>query len=83
LNNKERAHIESVKNLPCGVCGAYPPTDAHHMLENSRRISHYMVIPLCRTCHDQVPNGAMWKIYKKTELNVLSDTIERLKNDTR
>jgi hypothetical protein len=83
MNNKERKHIESVKNLPCGVCGAYPPSDAHHILENSRRISHYMVIALCKSCHQDLHNGihgnkAMWNVMRKTELSVLSDTIERL-----
>jgi hypothetical protein len=65
------------------VCGAYPPSDAHHILENSRRISHFMVIPLCKSCHQDSHNGihgnkAMWNVMRKTELSVLSDTIERL-----
>lgn len=78
MNKSEKAQIMRVKSLPCGVCGTHPPCDAHHILENGRRISHYAVIPLCRPCHDQVPNGVMWKIYKKTELLVLAETIGKL-----
>lgn len=78
MNKAESSHIERIKNMPCGVCSASAPSDAHHILENSRRISHFAVIPLCRDCHNQVPKGAMWRIHKKTELNVLVDTIRRL-----
>lgn len=78
INKAEKAHLLAVKSLPCGVCEASPPCDAHHITQNGRRVSHYATIPLCRTCHDQVPNGAMWRIYKKTELLVLAETIERL-----
>ena len=79
----EAKHIERVKNLPCGVCGHYAPSDAHHILENSRRVSHFAVIPLCKDCHQDSHNGihgekAMWKVMRKTELLVLAETIERL-----
>lgn len=83
MNKAESAHIERIKNLPCGVCGQIPPCDAHHILENSRRVSHFAVIPLCKDCHQDNHNGihgrkAMWKIMHKTELSVLAETIERL-----
>ena len=83
MNKVESNHIMKVKNLSCGVCGASAPSDAHHILENSRRISHFAVIPICKSCHQDNHNGihgqkAMWKIMKKTELSVLAETIERL-----
>lgn len=80
---KEREHIERIKNMRCGVCGQCGPSDAHHILENSRRISHYAVIPLCKDCHQGNHNGihgekAMWKVMKKTELQILAEIIERI-----
>jgi hypothetical protein len=83
MNKRESDHVIKVKSLPCGVCGQSQPSDAHHILENSRRIGHFMVIPLCKSCHQDSHNGihgekAMWKVMRKTELSVLSDTIERL-----
>lgn len=74
----ERNHIERIKGLPCGVCGQSAPCDAHHLIEGGRRVSHYATIPLCRECHDQVPNGPMWKVMRKTELLVLAETIKEL-----
>jgi uncharacterized Fe-S center protein len=83
VNAAESNHIEKIKNMPCGVCGNSAPSDAHHILENSRRISHFAVIPLCKSCHQDNHNGihgrkAMWKVMRKTELLVLAETIERL-----
>jgi len=84
MNNAESSHILDIKNMPCGVCGQGAPSDAHHILENSRRISHFAVIPLCKSCHQDNHNGihgrkAMWKVMRKTELSVLAETIEYLK----
>lgn len=83
MNAAESNHIEKIKNMPCGVCGNSAPSDAHHILENSRRVSHFAVIPLCKSCHQDNHNGihgrkAMWKVMRKTELLVLAETIERL-----
>ncbi len=83
MNKSEENHIMRIKNMPCGVCGAYPPSDAHHILENGTRVGHYVVIPLCKSCHQDSHNGihgekAMWRIYKKTELIVLGDVIKRI-----
>jgi hypothetical protein len=80
MNAKESKYILKIKNMPCGVCGSPPPSDAHHILENSRRISHFATIPLCKSCHQDNHNGihgrqAMWKVMRKTELDVLAETI--------
>ena len=79
----ESDHMMKVKSLPCGVCGQSAPSDAHHILENSRRISSYAVIPLCKSCHQDNHNGihgrkAMWKVMRLTELQVLANTIQIL-----
>lgn len=70
-NKKERRHVGLVKEMPCGVCGAPGPSEAHHIEQHK----HFLTIPLCRRCHSQVPNGPMWKIYKVTEYDVLNATI--------
>jgi hypothetical protein len=83
MTKAERKHIERVKNLSCGVCGEGETSDAHHILEGGRRVSHFAVIPLCKSCHQDSHNGihgrkAMWNVMHKTELLVLAETIERL-----
>lgn len=82
----EREHMGRVKELPCSVCGAPPPSIAHHILEDripGRKSPDLLTIPLCESCHVDPHNGvhhmrAMWKVMKKNELGCLADTIERL-----
>lgn len=83
MNNKltarERRHLAAVKELPCGVCGASGPSDAHH-IEQGRQ---FLCIPLCKDCHQGAHNGVhgqrrIWNVMKKTELSVLNDTIDKL-----
>ena len=83
MNNKltasQRRHLAAVKSLPCGVCGAAEPSDAHHIEQGLQ----YLCIPLCKDCHQGSFNGIhgqkrIWNVLKKTELSVLNDTIEKL-----
>lgn len=79
----EKRHIQRVKNLPCGVCGQPSPSDAHHIKDGDRRVSHFAIIPLCKSCHQDPHNGihgerAMWKVMRKSEILVLAETIEAL-----
>jgi hypothetical protein len=79
LTKADREHLAAVKSLPCGVCEAAPPSDAHHIEQGL----HYLCIPLCKDCHQGSNNGihgrrAMWNVTKKTELSVLNDTVARL-----
>lgn len=77
----EARHIARVKALPCGLCGAPGPSEAHHIREGqgmSQRAGHFCTIPLCIQCH-KPPQGfhgdkTFWRIYKKTELDVLDQT---------
>ena len=80
---EEMDHMAEVKSLPCGVCNDFPPSLAHHIKEGDRRVSHFATIPLCFDCH-QGPNGihgdkAFWRIYKKSELSVLAETNQKLR----
>lgn len=72
-------HVEAVKALPCGVCDAPPPTEAHEI-----RQGHWWTsLPLCADCHRGGFNGIhgqarIWNVKKLDELAVLNSTIERL-----
>lgn len=83
MNNQikpsERAHLERVKSLHCAVCGAEPPSEAHHLEQGQQ----YTTIPLCKDCHTGPRNGIhgqklVWAVFKKTELSCLNDTVRRL-----
>ena len=78
LTQPEREHLARVKELPCSVCDAPGPSDAHHIKQGR----HYTCVALCKDCHQ----GRMgwhgerfaWKIAKMDELDALAVTIERL-----
>lgn len=79
INAQARRHLAAVKSLPCGVCGAAGPSDAHHIVQGL----HHLCIPLCKDCHQGSHNGihgrrSIWNVMKKTEMSVLDDTIKRL-----
>ncbi len=75
----ERAHIERVKSLPCSVCDAPSPSEAHHI----RQGLHFAVVALCPDCHRGAVLGwhgqkAAWRVRKLDELDALAVTVERL-----
>lgn len=79
LTAKEKKHLLLVKELPCAVCGASGPSDAHHIEQHLQ----YLCVPLCKDCHQGSYNGIhgqkrIWNVMKKTELTVLNDTIRKL-----
>ena len=80
----ESDYMDKVAQLPCATCGAEPAA-VHHIREGqggSQRASHFLTIPLCPDCHTG-PLGihgdkTMMRIKKKTELDLLAETIERV-----
>lgn len=79
LSKLDKKYLMTIKNLPCGVCGAYGPSDAHHIKQGL----HYTCIPLCRDCHQGSHNGihgrmSIWNALKKNEMIVLDETIKKL-----
>lgn len=83
MNNKltkaEREYIVKVKELPCSVCGAPGPSDAHHI----RQKLQYSVVALCKSCHQGSNMGwhgnkRAWAIAKMDELDALNETIKNL-----
>lgn len=75
----EIQHIERIKSMDCGCCGAKGPCDAHELNQGQ----WFTSIPLCKDCHQGSHNGIhgeqrIWKVLKKTELSVLNDTVRML-----
>jgi len=55
---EHRRHVEAVKSLPCAVCGAPPPSDAHHCIcdrYGTKKPCDCHTIPLCKTHHQHGP----------------------------
>ncbi|MCW7541459.1 hypothetical protein OOT46_26985 [Aquabacterium sp. A7-Y] len=82
ITGAESDHMQRVKELPCSVCGAPGPSEAHHIEQGM----HLVVIPLCQDCHRGSFNGIhgqrrMWLVTKKTELSCLNETIRKLYAD--
>ena len=79
LTSKQREHIGRIKEMPCSVCDASGPSDAHHIEQSLQ----YCVIPLCKDCHQGSFNGLhgqkrAWLLRKMTELDALNKTIQRI-----
>lgn len=75
----EAAHVVAVKSLPCSVCDAPAPSDAHHIVQGQ----HFTTVALCKDCHQGSDNGwhgrrTMWRIAKMDELAALNVTLRRL-----
>lgn len=79
LNAREREHLARVKELPCSVCDANGPSEAHHMKQHRQ----YTCIALCESCHRGALMGLhgqrrAWAIHKMDEADALNVTIQRL-----
>lgn len=79
LNNRERAHLARVKELPCSVCDAEAPSEAHHVVQGLQ----YTCIALCPECHRGPVMGwhgqkRAWAVRKMDEMDALNVTLERL-----
>ena len=79
LTAKEREHLAKVKSLPCSVCDAPPPSEAHHIQQGQQ----YTCVALCPDCHRGPILGwhgqrRMWAIKKMAEIDALAVTVKRL-----
>lgn len=79
LNTREREHLARVKELPCSVCDANGPSEAHHIKQHRQ----YTCIALCESCHRGALMGLhgqrrAWAIHKMDEADALNVTIQRL-----
>ena len=72
----ERLHVGTIRNMPCVICEAEGPSEAHEPEQGLWMIS----MPLCPACHRR-PEGwhgtrARWKLRKMTELKAINLTIK-------
>ena len=82
LNAAERRHLARVKELPCSVCDASGPSEAHHIEQGAQ----YTCVALCVDCHRGPILGLhgqrrMWAIKRMSEMDALNVTLDRLFND--
>lgn len=55
-----RRHVDAVKSLPCVICQAPPPSDAHHFQHGrygTSRPCDCNTMPMCRKCHREYHDG--------------------------
>jgi len=76
---KERKHLAAIKELPCSVCDAPGPSDAHHIKQHRQ----YTCVALCKDCHQGSVMGwhgqrRMWNLKKMDEMDALNVTLKRL-----
>jgi hypothetical protein len=71
--------LARVKALPCSVCDAPGPSDAHHIKQGA----HFATVALCRDCHQGSFAGLhgqkrAWLVRKMDEVDAMNVTLERL-----
>ena len=51
---RRERHLQRVRELPCCICSAPPPSDPHHYGRRGvgQKADDYQTVPLCRRCHD-------------------------------
>ena len=79
LNKEERIHLALIKELPCSVCDAPGPSEAHHIKQGLQ----YTCVALCVDCHRGPVLGLhgqkrMWAIKKMDEMDALNVTLKNL-----
>lgn len=79
LTKAELQHLSRVKSLPCSICDAPPPSDAHHVKQGC----HWTTIAVCTDCHQGSFNGwhgqkRAWIVRKLDEIEALNITLKRL-----
>lgn len=85
MNAAQSRHLSRIHDLPCCLCGAHG-VEAHHINEDrtfgKRDALHFATIPVCASCHRGSAgihgDKTMLRISKKSELELLSETLEAL-----
>lgn len=76
------AYMLAVKRLPCCICGAPPPSEAHHCISgrySARKSSDWHTIPLCAKHHrigpDAIHEGkASWEARHGPDTDYIEQT---------
>lgn len=79
MTKAEREHVTRIKEMPCGVCEAPGPSEAHELKQGQ----WFTSIPLCADCHRGSFNGIhgkarIWSVKRLDEQSVLNETIRQL-----
>lgn len=82
---KSDKHLNELRSMPCSLCGAQGPSEAHHVRQGQgmgQRASDFLAIPLCPDCH-RGPKGRhgdqqLFRLYKVTEMDLLARTVQRV-----
>ena len=79
LTTSEKKHMERLRQLPCSVCDAPGPSDAHHIKQGL----HFTAVALCQACHTGPIGGwhgqkRMWTLAKLDEIGALNITLKRV-----
>ena len=63
LTWKNKKYLDTIRGLPCCVCGAPPPNDPHHMLVSGMSVKgpDAWAIPLCRKHHNDI-EACRWMV---------------------
>jgi hypothetical protein len=57
LTQRERRHLAAVKEMPCGVCGASGPSDAHHIEQGQQFLASRCVRTAIRKLPQRHPRS--------------------------
>lgn len=82
------AYMLAVKQLPCCVCGAPGPSDAHHVIHDrfsARKASDFDTVPLCKRHHqdgpDAIHNGKeSWRAKYGRDYDYIEETREKVRD---
>ena len=79
MTKTEREHVDKIKLMPCAICEAPGPCEAHEIEQGL----WFLSIPLCPDCHRGSHNGihgrkAIWSVKKITETSALNQTLEAI-----
>jgi hypothetical protein len=50
-------HADTIRALPCDLCGSPPPSDPHHARSRGAGGTAKHLIPLCRKHHRRIHDG--------------------------
>ena len=79
MTKTEREYVDKIKAMPCAICDAPGPSEAHEIEQGF----WFLSIPLCPDCHRGGRKGIhgqrmMWNVMKQTETSALNQTLERI-----
>lgn len=85
MSAASKRHMGRVAGLPCATCGAFA-VQVHHIKEGAsgagQRAGDWLTVPLCPDCHTGRHgvhgNKTMLRITKKTQHDLLDETLEQL-----